>query len=352
MKKKVAIITIISENYGNRLQNYALQRALEKLGFMVKTIPIKKQKRIKRILKTYIKRYLSIFIERYKNYCWNKFDLKINWSRYTVKDPQINDKYDFFVAGSDQIWNPLFSFNSEREFLTFADDNKKIAYAASIGLECLPEENVENYRNWIETFKFVSVREEAAAKIIKMLGCTEPITVLDPTMLLTSEEWKNISKQSKIKLGHKYVVKYFLGIRNKEFDRYIEKKAQKEKADIVDMMDDNSSLKGQIGPIEFVNLICNSCAVFTDSFHGTVFAILFHKPFVVFERPYEEGYGKMTSRLDTLLKTFHLESQRVISPVMCETAQLKWDYKRTQKILEEKKSDSLKFLQQALKENT
>lgn len=349
MKKKVAIITIISENYGNRLQNYALQKTIEKLGYKVETIPLKVEKKIIRLLKTYIKSCLVIFDGKYKNYCWSKFNLKIKWSRYTAESPQINNKYDFFVAGSDQIWNPLFTFNSEREFLTFADDNKKIAYAASIGLECLPEKNIENYRRWIKTFKFVSVREEAAAKVIELLGCPEPITVLDPTMLLTDEKWKSVAKKSKINLGHKYVVKYFLGIRNKEFDNYIEEFSQKENADIVDITENNLNMNVQIGPTEFVKLICNSYAVFTDSFHGTVFSILFNKPFVVFERPYEEGYGKMTSRLDTLLKTFHLENQRVISSSMCDNVQLEWNYKRTQEILEKKRTDSLKFLQQALK---
>lgn len=338
--KKIAIVTIISQNYGNRLQNYALQEILKKNGLKVETIPIQHKTIIDRQIKFIVKKILSKNMNRYGNDVrWESFDNRIKWSKYIAETQNINNKYDYFIAGSDQIWNPTFSFNSEREFLTFADPDKRVAYAASIGLDKLPSECKSEYKDRIEKFKMVSVREDAAADIIERLGCKRPKVVLDPTMLLSSEEWERLARKAKVTLPKKYIVKYFLGIRNSDFDRYITQYAEKKSAEIIDITQCD-----KIGPIEFLKIILDSEAVFTDSFHGSVFSILFHKPFMVFERPYEDGYGIMSSRLDTLLQTFSLNGQRVHSINECMEKSIEWDYKNVDLILQEKKEYSLKIL--------
>lgn len=342
--RKVAIVTIISRNYGNRLQNYALQETLKKNGMEVETIPVQYKSSFEKQIKLMIKRILSMVTNKYDNDIrWESFDKKIRWSKYTAENPKIADKYNYFIAGSDQIWNPTFPFNTNREFLTFADDRKKVAYAASIGLEELPSEYKEKYKNNIAKFKMVSVREEAAADIIERLGCKRPKVVLDPTMLLQSEEWKKLAQNAKVELPQKYVVKYFLGIRNSMYDYYIGQYAQKNSAEIVDITCCN-----KIGPNEFLKIIYDSEAVFTDSFHGSVFSILFHKPFMVFERPYEDGYGKMSSRIDTLLKTFSLNNQRVASANECVEKNVEWDFEQVDLILREKRKNSIEILMNAI----
>lgn len=342
--KKVAIVTIISRNYGNRLQNYALQQVLKKGEVKVETIPLLYKGDFERQMKLVIKRILSKITKKYDNDIkWETFDKKIKWSKYTDKNPEIDDKYDFFIAGSDQIWNPTFPFNSNREFLTFAGDGKKIAYAASIGLEELPSEYKEKYKNNIAKFKIVSVREVAAADIIEQLGCKRPEVVLDPTMLLSSEEWKEFARKSKGNLPGKYIVKYFLGIRDADFDQYIDQYAKSNGTEIIDI-----TCCDKIGPTEFVNMIYHSEVVFTDSFHGTVFSIIFHKPFIVFERPYEEGYGKMSSRLDTLLETFGLKEHRVNSKEKLDTVKPEYDFSKVDNTLKEKRKESIDFLKEAL----
>lgn len=345
---RIAIITIISHNYGNRLQNYALQETLQKLNVRVETIPVERKYNLTGKLKLKIKEIASLFIKKYSGVCWDLFDMNIHWSKYTAMTDNVGTQYDYFIAGSDQIWNPIFECNSDREFLVFTADEKKIAYAASIGLDRLPQNVIDKYRKYIYAFKDVSVREKSAADIIEKLGCNRPEVVLDPTMLLSEEQWMIVIAQSKLKLNKRYVVAYFLGMRTAEFDRYILHKASEMNVEVIDIMNPSSEMENKIGPAEFVSLLYHSEAIFTDSFHGSVFSILFHKLFVVFERPYEEGYGKMSSRLDTLLETFRLNERRVNSKEQLETITLECEYSKVDEILKEKRKDSLEFLMRAL----
>lgn len=119
-------------------------------------------------------------------------------------------------------------------------------------------------------------------------------------------------------------------------------------AELIDIMNLSSDVKNRIGPAEFVSLLYHGEAVFTDSFHGTVFSILFHKPFVVFERPYEEGYGKMSSRLDTLLETFTLNEHRVNCKEQLRTVELEYDFSKVDEIIKERRKDSIEFLEKVL----
>lgn len=347
-KLKVAIITIISYNYGNRLQNYALQEILRKLNVQVETIPVEQKYNLKGKIKLRIKAMVAPALKRYSGVCWDLFDQNIRWSKYMAVTDGVGAQYDYFIAGSDQIWNPIFECNSDREFLVFTTDEKKIAYAASVGLDELPYNVTDKYKKYISTFKAISVREKSAADIIEKLGCVRPEVVLDPTMLLPEEQWKVVINQSKLKIKKRYVVAYFLGIRTAEFDAYILQKATEMNAELIDIMKLPFDEKNKIGPAEFVSLLNYSEAVFTDSFHGTVFSILFHKPFIVFERPYEEGYGKMASRLDTLLVTFKLNGRKVNLKEQLKNLELKCDFSKADEILEEKRKESINFLKKAL----
>lgn len=340
---KAEIITIISNNYGNRLQNYALQEVLKKIGFEVTTNAIVRHPILHRIKKGFMAKRAKTTEDNFA-----VFDKNIKW-RFVKKGKNLeNSKIKYFIAGSDQIWNPEFQYNSDREFLIFTTCEKKIAYAASIGLDELPQNEIDKYRRYISAFKTVSVREQSAADIIEGLGCTRPKVVLDPTMLLAEDQWKVVINQSKLKIEQRYVVAYFLGIRTAEFDSYIVQKAKEMNAELIDIMNLASDVKKKIGPAEFVSLLYHSESVFTDSFHGTVFSILFHKPFVVFERPYEDGYGKMSSRLDTLLETFSLNEYRVNRKEQLRTLALKYDFSRVDEILQEKRKDSIEFLKKVL----
>lgn len=350
-KKSVAIVTIISYNIGNRLQNYALQNYLLSKGFEVKTIPINSQNLIEKRLKYVIKLLLSFIIPKYKSVSWQTFDNKIRWEKYPISNNSeaLVKKYDYFIAGSDQIWNPLFKFNTDREFLTFAHPNQRIAYAASIGISELPKECETHYAEMLKGFSSLSVREDDAAKIIKKLTNRSSQVVLDPTMLLTREEWKEVSKSSRVHIKYKYVVKYILGIRNSKYDEYIEKKAKELGAKVIDITEYNKQHEAIIGPIEFIYLIANSEKVFTDSFHGTIFSLLFEKSFIVFDRKPQKGTGNMSSRLDTLLSKFDIQEQRIVDDLQLVKVPPKVDYKKVNDILQKERKIAEEYLREALK---
>lgn len=354
MKRKTSIglVTIISHNLGNRLQNYALQEYLLSKGYKVKTMPITTCKHILiKKLKVSVKPVLCYIIPKYKSVSWQLFDKRIKWERYfSDKNLEVlSKKYDYFIAGSDQIWNPIFEFDMNRMFLIFAQKEQRIAYAASIGISELPKECEEFYAKNIKEFTSLSVREDDAAKIIKKLTGRSAKVLIDPTMLISREKWEKVTKSSRINIKYKYVVKYFLGVRNNKYDEYIENRAKEMDAKVLDITKYNKQNNDVIGPAEFVYLIANSDGVFTDSFHGTVFSLLFEKPFVVFDRPAEKGTGNMSSRLDTLLNKFDIKRQRIVDDSELGNIQPEVDYKKIGEILQKERKIAEDYLKEALK---
>jgi len=342
---KVEIITIISYNYGNRLQNYALQEYLKNLGVEVYTSLVKPQ-RYPALRK--VRNILLRIRRKSDKELFAYFNTKIQWKNTNGFSNKDDDTINYYIAGSDQIWNPLFKFNSDREFLTFAKKEKRIAYAASIGIDKLPEEFKQRYKKNISEFSYVSVREEAAGKIIEELTGMKVPVVIDPTMLLTVTEWEKVARYSILKINQPYVVKYFLGIRNPEYDAFINKYAQEHSCQVIDITRHQECGIAGIGPAEFVYLLMNCKATFIDSFHGTVFSILFHKPFLSFSRPYEEGYGDMNSRFDTLLNMFGLKNRYVTTPKDCVEIYTPINYYHVDRILQEKRKEAKNFLEIAL----
>ncbi len=341
---KTGIITIISRNYGNRLQNFALQRVLEKKNIKVRTVPINNYYSIKIFIKFIIKKVL------WKNTVWEEFEFKIKYSYQSCKKININ-QYDFFIAGSDQIWNPYFHFNSEREFLYFAEDNQKLVYAASIGVERVSDKYCEKYSKLMNQIKYISVREESAALIVKKITGRDVPVVLDPVMLLEKEEWLNFVKRSRWACDKKYIFKYFLGGGNQEYDAYIEDIRKKGDYEVVDILGEKNKKYSCIGPKEFVSIISGADIVCTDSFHATVFSIIFSVPFITFGRTAEEGYGDMMPRLVSLLDKFELRERLIMNTrqLLLEDL-LKCDFFKAQKILLSERKNSLQYLDEALGE--
>jgi hypothetical protein len=242
---------------------------------------------------------------------WDNFNKKIKWDNRLVNESgdAINNDYDFFVAGSDQIWNPNFDFISDREFLTFASKEKRIAYAASIGVNEIPLEKKDIYDSYFHGFKAISVRENEAAKIVNSFLDLKVPVVIDPTMLMESDDWARISNESSLKRKKGYILNYFLGKNSEEGLNAIKKMSNDNALEVFDVMNANGKVKREIGPTEFLWLIRNADYICTDSFHGAVFSIMFHKQFFIFERPMEKGYGNMNSRIDTLLEKFDLKDR-------------------------------------------
>ncbi len=350
--KKIGIITLVDLNLGNRLQNYALQEYLTDKGYDVETIGWKKYSRLKVIVKTLIKNVYLKINKRKKsyNYTWEIFDLNIKWSSAVIPyeaesvSDEVRDRYDYFMVGSDQVWNPNFYYYVPRALLKFARDEQKVSYAASFGVSEIPDEYKEEFKTSLSKFKALSVREEAGADIIKDLTGRDASVLLDPTMLISRDKWVKASSKSKIKVKDKFVVKYFLGEKSKEYDEFINKKASELGAEVIDILNCEDTWK--IGPAEFLYLFLNAEAAFVDSFHGTVFSILFHKPFVVFDRIGTDGTGNMNSRIDTLLKTFGLGDHRITNTD--GDVGFSFDTEKTEVILRRKRQEAAEYIDAAL----
>ena len=342
----IEIITIISYNYGNRLQNYALQHYLERRGCHVVTSRLDDP--ANPLYENHFREW-RVVTDPATMQLYRAFDANIKWKpnwNSPLKDDEAIDKY---VAGSDQIWNPIFEFGSPREFLRFTKPEKRVAYSASIGIKELPDDKVPDFRSGMLGIPHISMREKAGADIVEKLTGKRPPVTLDPTMLLDAWDWMPIAETSAIKIQEKYIVKYFLGIRNAEYDTKIERYAKEHGCKIIDLIDHKGQGFDGVGPAEFLYLMMHSQANFVDSFHGAVFSILFQKPFLAFYRPVQKEFGDMNSRFDTLFDTFRMKNRLIRTPADFDQINQPLDGKQLEDILQRKRSEAASYLRPALK---
>lgn len=365
MMKIAAIITLYDlNNIGNRLQNYALQQIIRTLGFDTVSLsyweedPIRAM--VKRILKKenhkiLLKSKEAIKDERLQTRRYKKiriFDQKYIKSRLINGKRErlfksLDDSCDFFIAGSDQIWNPLFWSKRKqvehffRFFLCFTKPEKRISYAASFGINALPQIWEKPMAAELAKFEMISVRENSGAMIVKKLIGKDVPVVLDPTLLLTAPQWRTIATGIVTHEG-RYVATYFLGKQSETARREIHAAADAMDAKIIDLMDNKSDYYF-IAPDDFISIIDHAQAVFTDSFHGTVFSILFHKSFRVFSR-FGDNSPNMSSRIDTLL-----EKTQLTECVRQKRFPTPDEFHRADTLLEQERKSSMQFLKSALK---
>ena len=216
---------------------------------------------------------------------------------------------------------------------------------ASFGIEKIPEDLEEKAKEGLEGLKNISVREEKAKEIVEKLTSRKDVEVLvDPTMMLNEEEWIKVAKKPKMLKSKKYILNYFLGELSAERKQSIEKLAKENDCEVINILD-KESLFYTCGPSEFVYLEKNAFFICTDSFHSCVFAILFQKPFMVFER---KGSSNMNSRIETILRKFFLEDRYYRGEIKKED--LKIDYEKTNLQLENERKKFESFLNKILKD--
>lgn len=347
--RKIGVLTINDDgNFGNRLQNYAVQESFRLLNCEVETISNQKNIIESNVYKKKINGFIKRFIPKtsYKRYSnFMKFNKNIKYSKYYIDENHIptnlNNEYDFFFTGSDQVWNPTFNRMSDIDFLTFADKEKRNSFSASFGISEIPGDMRFYYREKLLGLNHISVREDRGKEIIEELtGRTDVEVLVDPTMLLNSNQWDKVSKKPKNFKSKKYILNYFLGELSDQRKQEIDRIAKKNDCDIINILDKNDSLYIS-GPSEFLWLEKNAFLICTDSFHSSVFAILYDRPFIIFDR--EDNEEKMNSRIETLLSKFQLKN-REYNGVQITEENLKHDYSKAYEILEEEREKSKKFL--------
>lgn len=346
--KKVALITINSINFGNRLQNYALQHVIESLGFSVETVKRNNyiwddkdlSEKLKNLIRTIIGTRKGLYI---------LFDKKhIKYSRYYAGpnkiDENIVNAYDYFVTGSDQVWNPYYGhIVGNCDLLAFAPCEKRVSYAASFGVDAIPDEKKIVYSEEIAKFRAVSVREKKAVEIAKELGYEKAELVLDPTLLLDEKTWNALARKPRNIPKKKYVLVYILGKYGEQTLKETAEIRKLNNLEIIDVLKKNSKGKEPaVGPAEFLWLVKNAELVMTDSFHATVFSILFQKPV----RAYQRDGINMSSRIKSLAEVLGL-SQNIGNDGVFRMEGTE-DYEDVSNKLDNAITDSMNYLREAL----
>lgn len=353
--KKVALLTIDSINFGNKLQNYATQVVIDRLGIKIKTLKYIRGKNSSLLigfmnnLKLQIQRGVSPILKaKNKYYAFIDFAKKIKWGE-TVNDTNISwqkvcKQYDYIVVGSDQVWNTEF-FPYLDYFLPYVEPSKRIAFSCSVGIDHIKENLKDDVAKNLKLFSKISVREETGADVVEQLIGSRPIVLLDPTLLLDASDWMKIEKRPfYIKNNSKkYVLTYFLGNKPDNFDSLIQTIKNKYDLLLIDISDHINDKTKNIGPAEFIYLVHNATLILTDSFHGSVFSFLFDKPFYVFDRI--DNCSNMNSRLVTLFDKLKLIGRYSLD--MNIDNLLEHDYSQSYKLLETERVESINFFEDA-----
>lgn len=358
---KCAIQTIVDyNNYGNRLQNYAMQEILRELSIETITIknnipnpymsyPTNNFDKLKKILinrEIHTKfdekiKHRKINLLRKKNFL--DFSKKyINETNQTFYEIPLDDsdfrEIDFFIIGSDQVWNYIFGRFSFFDFLPFTN-KPKISYAASFGVNKIPKDLSKIYVEGLEKIDFISVREFAGKKIVEGLTDKKASVVLDPTLMLKKNKWLNLAID-KPNYKDKYILTYFLDRPQKKDEDYIYQYAKKNALNVKKLGDARDKELWVADPAEFVNLFSQADAIFTDSFHACVFSIIFEKYFEIFER--NTSLKSMNSRIDTLFNMLDLDDRWHNNNNNGTINEI--DYKKVKDILAVKRAESQLFL--------
>ena len=358
---RVGIITICDPipNYGNRLQNYAVQIYLKKMGCEVVTYnfegyEIKLKDRLKhffhkltnyrftkdKFLWTYGFEKRKVFKEFNRKYIRMKYRNSISKG--------LHKEQDFFVLGSDQVWNTNWfgnnSVKKEAFLLSFAPPEKKVFFSPSFGFSKLPPEWHDWFRINLQNVEHLSVREEAGAQIIYELLGIRPAVLIDPTMMLTPDEWLKIScRPTDMPSTNRYLFSYFIGNKSSNTKEVISDLCSERDLELYSLLERNEPSHYVYGPSEFIYLIAHSELVVTDSFHACVFSILFNKPFIVFARSGKES--DLMSRIDSLLEKFDLQHHKYKGTI--NSNMFEHDYSHAAQYLDEERKKVNLFLSQS-----
>lgn len=319
---KIGILTFhCAQNYGALLQCYATQEFLKSKGYDVEVInycpdyllepyPLFNTKRLARCspmgaVLAFIKELIHFPKRCYQRCAFRRFTDKYLTLTSKVVRQSIPSSYDVYVVGSDQIWNTKITESFDNvyfcDFPFVKGEKRYIAYAASMGkVELVNEQVKEFFHKALRNFDAVSVRECGLRQALQPLSLLPVAEVLDPTLMVDSQLWKDIA--SPIPSRKKYVVVY--QVRHNENTLRIAKDIAKQINAKVLILGTWFSLNRRISyrsvsPEGFVKIIRNAACVVTTSFHGTAFSVIFNRPFYAI-RLNDGGDSRTQSLLENL----------------------------------------------------
>ncbi|MBE6119188.1 MAG: 4Fe-4S dicluster domain-containing protein [Erysipelotrichaceae bacterium] len=373
---KIALLSFHNAyNYGAALQAYGLQCAVERLGFDCEYINYVNEYRrnsydmsfqLREALKNrkwiraakvcagtpIIKKRAKAFKLFYSKY------LRMTDKEYTSSQEArlLNNEYNRFIVGSDQVWNPENNGGDMAFLLDFVDDSaKKISYSSSFGISEIPEDYLQKYKGLLSDFSYLAVRERQGVNLVKQLTGIDAQLVLDPVFLAGRSTWDSLRKQQCCDTGKKYA--FFYTNRPTQIEDFLmtgynmkglEKHVLSSHVTPLDFINPKTKICASMSPIQFLNEIADAELVVTASFHCLAFAIIFHKKFSVL---LTGDYGK-DERILSLLKILGLEDRIVDINTSAEDINREIDYDDVENRLKNYYDNSLDYLNKSLNNET
>ena len=385
--KKIGCVVIMhpgQNNYGSSLQGFATVSKIGQLGYDYEIIRYNKKRSVKETL-SQLPDMLKIGLVGQVCYRLHKkldFMLHSDYKRTRAirtkavdafKAKYLDAKSRFYtgyealhkgslnyaavMVGSDQVWGP-FSLYSKFYNLLFVDEAiPKFSYASSFGVSVIHPCQRKAVAGYLNRMDKIGVREQRGKEIVKELTGKEAKVVLDPTLLLTREEWEMNIDESRCAMDQPYILCYVLGER-KDIRESIKELSRRTGIKIVNLphIDNYHSMDDRLGdinlydvdPFDFIRLVRDAKYVVTDSFHGSVFSILFHKKFLTFYRKDPKKKGSTHSRIDSLFDIFQVKDRIYTDGDIRRQMEAEIDYGYVESKLDEMRKSSLSFLTECL----
>lgn len=379
MGKTIGLITLhTTPNYGSCLQTYATQKTFSCLGWDTVVIDYYRKNNLpenavekafngRRLQKyqllfrkaPFIKKILAlpmgVLVKRQRRPFDDFRSRYLNLSKLRYSSPEALSECppeaDVYCTGSDQVWNSIWNCGFEEPYyLTFApEDKKKIAYSASIGREEVDEWEKPLMKTCLEKYAAISMRETSGVHVLNDLGLSDVELVLDPTLMLDIDDWKEIATYKQVPSGD-YILVYQLN-KSQDLVSYVSALSNKYSLPIVKISygvyDVQKNANTVIAPsvTDFVGFFMNASYVVTDSFHATAFALNFEKPFVSISPE------RFSTRITNILQLTETEDRLVKNFDDLDLLKKPIDFSKVKDRLNNKRCESLRFLTRALEES-
>lgn len=316
---RVSVATPIDmNNFGNRLQNYAVNEICRKMEMQSITIDYPKMyygvkiNTVIRLFRPIVKipgiTHIKLMNKLKKLVCGYEFTRKYIPCFESTNRKKILKKIDtcqLFGIGGDQIWSDYWA----RQIWYCGYENqsceKKICFAPSFGKERFSSEEKCEIKKVVLKIAHPAVREISGVELFRELTGNTAIQIVDPVLMISKEEWLKITS-AKVTPKEKYILLYFLG-NDEQQKEQARKIAEKNNWKLINVLDINDSKHYGIGPAEFIDLINNAQIVFTDSYHGILMSMIMDTPFVICQRKMNNQVSDMNTRIDTLIKLFNID---------------------------------------------
>lgn len=349
--KNLKIVTYCTwTSIGSVLQALGLKKALENIGYKSLIIMNRKENeyshtRVRSVKSLAVRAFEALNCKKRRaafkkrsEFIENNIDIEY-YDRYEeLRESVQRDSTEIFLAGSDQIWNP--SALRPEFFLEFADGKKKVTYAASMGSTSVPDDKKELFSKYVNSFDSISVREEECKKVIGRICEREASVNIDPTFLVSADEWRKYQKEYKV--HSPYILLYMLYWNDSCKEEII--RLKKETGLPVYAITNGlthayaDKYLYDVGVDEFLWLVDNAEYFVTSSFHGVAFAAIFNKKFAPVVNP------ASPSRIENILRVLSIPVKGISE--LCGVND--FDYERINKAIDAEREKSINYLNNVL----